>query len=106
MADKKGEIPLGMADKWERMTKLSGQRLLEKRRRIMEAVGTRPYLGMPVSEAELLARYSQIRRDPRAMATVLQENAKFQPDGTVLVPKALIAAMTKMEAKVRQEGVE
>ena len=99
-------IPEGLADKWERMTKVASERLAEKRKRIMAAVGARPYRGLPVSEAELLSRYSQVRHDPQALVEILQENAKFKPDGRVLVPKALVEAMTSMERKIRKEGVD
>ena len=97
-------IPDGFADKWERMTSVSSQRLFDKRKNIMAAVGTRPYKGLPVSEAELLSRYTQVRRDPKALMEILQENATFKSDGRVLVKKALVEAMVKMEAKVRTEG--
>ncbi len=97
-------IPEGLADKWERMTSVSSQRLFDKRKRIMTAVGARPYKGLPVSEAELLSRYSQVRRDPKALMEILQENATFKPDGRVLVKRALVEAMVKMEGKVRTEG--
>ncbi|KKL16872.1 hypothetical protein LCGC14_2491220 [marine sediment metagenome] len=95
-------IPQDTADKWERMTQIASERLFEKRKRIMAAVGTRPYQGLPVSEAELLSRYSQVRKDPQALLQILQENAKFKPDGRVLVPKALIESMKKMEKQIRE----
>lgn len=97
-------IPQDTADKWEQMTKISSERLFSKRKRIMTAVGTRPYQGLPVSETKLLSRYSQVRHDPQALLQILQENAKFKPDGRVLVPKALIESMKKMEKKIR-EGI-
>ena len=97
-------IPEGLAGKWEKMTQVAGERLMDKRKRIMTAVGTRPYRGLPVSEAELLSRYSQVRHDPQALLEVLQENVKIKPNGTVLVPKALIEAMSTMEKKIREEG--
>ena len=95
-------IPKNTADKWERLTKLASERLFGKRKQIMVAVGSRPYQGLPVSEAERLSRYSQIRKDPQALLQILQENAKFKPDGRVLVPKALIESMVKMEKKIRE----
>ena len=97
-------IPKDTADKWERLTKLASERLFGKRKKIMAAVGNRPYRGLPVSEAELLSRYSQIRNDPEALLEILKENAKFKPDGRVMVPKALIESMKNMEKKIR-EGV-
>ena len=95
-------IPKDTADKWERLTKLASERLFGKRKKIMAAVGNRPYQGLPVSEAELLSRYSQVRHDPAALFEILQENAKFKPDGRVLVPKALIESMKNMEKKIRE----
>jgi len=95
-------IPKDTADKWERLTKLASERLFGKRKKIMAAVGSRPYQGLPVSEAELLSRYSQVRHDPAALLEILQENAKFKPDGRVLVPKALIQSMKNMEKKIRE----
>ena len=97
-------IPKDTADKWERMTKIASERLFGKRKKIMAAVGNRPYRGLPVSEAELLSRYSQVRHDPEALLEILKENAKFKPDGRVMVPKALIESMKNMEKKIR-EGV-
>jgi len=95
-------IPKNTADKWERLTKLASERLFGKRKKIMAAVGNRPYQGLPVSQAELLSRYSQVRKDSQALLQILQENAKFKPDGRVLVPKALIQTMTEMEKKIRE----
>ena len=43
-------IPRDTADRWERLTKLASERLFGKRKKIMAAVGNRPYQGMPVSE--------------------------------------------------------
>ncbi len=95
-------IPKDTADKWERLTKLASERLFGKRKRIMAAVGSRPYQGLPVSEAELLSRYSQVRHDPAALLEILTENVKFKPDGRTLVPKALMETMRKMEKKIRE----
>ena len=95
-------IPKDTADKWERMTQIASERLFGKRKRIMAAVGNRPYKGLPVSEAELLSRYSQVRNDPEALLEILKENAKFKPDGRVMVPKALIESMKNMEKKIRE----
>ncbi len=95
-------IPKDTADKWERLTKFASERLFGKRKKVMAAVGNRPYQGLPVSQAELLSRYSQVRKDPQALLQILQENAKFKPDGRVLVPKALIQTMTEMEKKIRE----
>ncbi len=95
-------IPKDTADKWERMTSIASHRLRDKRKDIMVTVGARPYKGLPVSEAELLSRYSQVRHDPAALLEILQENAKFKPDGRVLVPKALIQSMKNMEKKIRE----
>lgn len=95
-------IPQDTADRWDNLRNIASERMFWKRKRILAAVGERPYRGLPVGEAELLTRYSQVRNDPAAMAQILQENAKFKPDGRVLVPKALIESMKNMETRLRE----
>lgn len=97
--------PKDIADRWEYTVSTLAKQLQAKRKQIRSTIGARPYRGVPVNEAELLRRYSQIRHDPVALTAVLKENAKFTADGRALVPKALIERMTQMEEKFRREGL-
>ena len=60
--------------------------------------------GLPVREEELTARWAQIRHEQDSLVEVFQSNAKFKPDGRVLVPKALIDGMIKQEKKFKDGG--
>ena len=104
MASQLREIPTGVAARWELIVKLASERLHRKRKQIAEVIGERPYRGLPVREEELDARWAQIRQDTDSLVEVFQSNAKFKPDGRVLVPKALIEGMIKGEKKRRDGG--
>jgi len=86
--------------------KLASERLHRKRKQISEAIGERPYKGLPVREEELTARWAQIRHEGDSLVEVFQSNAKFKPDGRVLVPKALIDGMINQEKKIRESGID
>ena len=100
------DIPAGLADKWEKMRDLAAGKMFDKRAKMKEAIGARPYRGLPVKEEDLLSRFSQIWHDQQALSQVLQENATFKPDGRVLLPKALLDAMRIMTKKLRESGVQ
>ena len=97
--------PKDIADRWEYTVSTLAKQLQAKRKQIRTTIGARPYRGVPVDDAELLRRYSQIRHDPVALTAVLKENVKFTADGTALVNKALIKKMAEMEKKLRGEGL-
>ena len=98
------DLPKGVAARWELIVKVAGERLHVKRKQISEAIGERPYKGLPVREEELDSRWAQIRQDTDSLVEVFQSNAKFKPDGRVLVPKALIEGMIKGEKKRKDGG--
>lgn len=98
------DIPKDLAGRWELIRDFATDRIFAKRKQIKEAIGDRPYRGLPVDETELQARWAQIRNDTEALSEVFQSNAKFRPDGRVLVPKALIEGMVKQEKKRRDGG--
>ena len=102
----KDDIPAGLADKWEKMRDLAAGRLFDKRARMKEVIGARPYRGLPVKDEDQLSRFSQIWHDQQALSQVLQENATFKPDGRVLLPRALLDAMRIMTKKLRESGVQ
>ncbi|KKL92068.1 hypothetical protein LCGC14_1888400 [marine sediment metagenome] len=104
MASQLREIPTGIAARWELIVKLASERLHRKRKQISEVIGERPYKGLPVREEELDARWAQIRHEGDSLVEVFQSNAKFKPDGRVLVPKALIDGMIKQEKKKKDGG--
>ena len=101
----KDDIPIGLASKWEKMVDLSAGRLFDKRAKMKEVIGARPYKGLPVKDEDQLSRFSQIWHDQQALTQVLQENATFKPGGRVLLPKALLDAMRIMTKKLRESGV-
>ncbi len=104
MSSQLRDLPKGVAARWELIVKIASQRLHAKRKQIAEAIGERPYKGLPVREEELTSRWATIRHEQDSLAEVFQSNAKFKPDGRVLVPKALIEGMIKQEKKIKDGG--
>lgn len=102
----KDEIPEGLADKWDVLVKRSAERLKMRRKDIKKAIGSRPFKGLPVSDAELQARWGQIKNNPQALAELFQENARFKKDGTVLVPKELMNTLREQHKKRREGGYD
>lgn len=100
------EIPKELADRWDLLVSTTADNLLARRNKLKEAIGARPYKGLPVTEEELGARWSQIRQDVPALVEVLKSNAKYTIDGQVLVPKALVKSMIEQETKRRKGGVD
>jgi len=98
------KIPIDLADRWELIVREAAKRLFEKRKKIKQAIGPRPYRGLPVSETELLGRYRQIRNDPAAFTNVLAENIKIAKDGRTLLPKDLVSKLVNLETKIREGG--
>ena len=103
-AGKGPHVPTEFADRWELIVSEAGKRLFERRNRIKQAVGARPFKGLPVSEDELLGRYGQIRRDPEEMLKLLLENVKVAKDGRVLLPKEFVNKLVEMEGKIKDGG--
>ena len=94
----KSVVPTELSDRWELIVRELGERLYDKRVRVLEAVGARPYKGLPVSDDEVRERYALIRRDQTAWEQLLKENTKTTKDGKTLLPKSLIEKLTKLEA--------
>ncbi len=97
---------MGLSDRWELLVDLAAKRLFDRRKKIKEVIGARPYRGLPVSEDEVIGRYNVIRHDPEAMTNLLMENAKVKPDGRVLLPTELVSKMIKAEQKLRLGGYD
>lgn len=100
------EVPKDLADKWDLLVDTAAKNLFITRKKLKEAIGSRPYRGLPVTEEELGARWSQIRQDVPALVEVLKSNAKYTVNGQVLVPKALIESIQEQELKRRKGGVD
>ena len=98
------KVPIDLADRWELIVSEAAKRLFEKRKKIKQAIGPRPYKGLPVSETELLGRYRQIRNDPGALTNVLAENVKIARDGRTLLPKDLVSKLIDLETKIQEGG--
>ncbi len=97
-------IPPDLASRWETIVEQSADRIFNKREAIKKRIGTRPYKGLPVDNAELLGRWLEIRDDPEALTQLLKENSKFKSDGTVRVSKELIQQITQLEKKIKEGG--
>ena len=88
------------------LTRIASERLFEGRAKIKEAIGQRPYKGLPVEENELSERWAQIANDQQALVELFQENATFKDDGTILVPKELLKIMHEQNKKRVEGGFE
>lgn len=104
-SEKGGIIPANLADRWELLVDEAAKRLNNKRKQIKEAIGSRPYKGMPVDENELRRRWMEIRRDPNAIFEVFAENVRFTKDGRALLPNELVNAIYKGEGKIVESGI-
>ena len=102
MATKKPDIPTGLADTWENLTKETGKLLFERRKKLLKAVGDRPMHGLPVSHQERLSQYNQIRHDPQELANLLAPNVRVKEDGRVLISKGLIKTLASLESELRE----
>jgi hypothetical protein len=98
----KQDIPAGLADTWETLTKEAGKLLYDQRKKLLSAVGERPYQGLPVSHAERLGHYNQIRHDPQELMNLLAPNVRVKEDGRVLIAKGLIKTLTALESELRE----
>lgn len=104
--EKNVDVVGGLSERWEKMVNLAAGRLHDKRKRILTAIGSRPYKGLPVKEDEILSRFAQIQHDPQALGEILKQNAVFKASGKVLLPKALLSKMKEMTAKLRKGNID
>lgn len=95
-------VPAQLADKFDKIRKEAVVGLLERRMRLKDGVGERPYKGEPVPETEALVKFGQIRNDPVEWNLIIQKVGKRQEDGTVLMPKKMMTKVRAMEAQLRQ----
>lgn len=98
----KPQIPTELSGRWEVLVKLAGERLYNKRKKMLEAIGERPYNALPLSDAEVKDRWGQIRRDENALATVLAENVKVTEDGRLLIKNEFLKKAIETEAHFRK----
>lgn len=90
-------IPSALSERWEMLVKEAGKRIFDRRKKLITAVGDRPYRGVPTNEAEARQTWAQMRRDPEAIMEMLAENVRMKPAGGILFPKALIERLYDME---------
>jgi hypothetical protein len=95
-------IPAGLADRWETIVSEASKHAYESRQQMKEAVGFRPYRGMPVDPAELEAQFMQVRSDPQALAELIRQNTTVKPDGNILIRKGFLEGMRSQEQKIRK----
>ena len=97
----KSSIPALPADRLQLKSKLLAERLYEKRKVKIEAVGGKPYLGEQLTKDQRLAQYGQMRRDPDAWAQIIAQVGRPKEDGRLLIPKKLLEEVTKFEGELR-----
>ena len=95
-------IPKDLASRWETIVETSATGMLDRRTKMLEAVGERPYKGLPVEENERLARYREIREDPLSLVEILKANTRIKEDGRILVKRKLISSMIEMEQQLKE----
>jgi hypothetical protein len=98
----KPTIPTELAGRWEVLVKLAGERLYNKRKKMLEAIGERPYNALPLTDTEVKDRWGKIRRDENALATVLAENVKVTEDGRLLIKNEFLKKAYETEAHFRK----
>ena len=94
-------LPAGLADRWETTVSEAAKHAYEARKRILEAIGERPYKGVPVDPNERLAQHMQLRQDSVALTELLRQNTITKPDGSIRVRKSFVGAMRAMEQQLR-----
>lgn len=92
------------ADEIEYIKNTAAEEMFDKLKKMREALGKRPYEGLPVDEEERMTRYLQIRKDPGALANLIRANSKIKEDGRVLVKKELVKQLQTLEDKARKVG--
>jgi hypothetical protein len=98
------EIPTDLASRWELIVRETGKRLFTTRNKIREAIGKRPYKGLPVSDEELYNRWLGVRVDKTLCKSVVKDNIKETPDGRKLVPNAFVEQILKAEKRAKEGG--
>lgn len=94
--------PASPAERLENKAKLLADRMYERRKELVGAVGDRPYKGQPVSDDAKKARLGMIREDKDAWAQILMTVGRPKPDGRFLLPKKLVEEITKFEGERKQ----
>ncbi len=95
-------IPTEMAPRWELIVQEATQRIKNKRAMIIEAIGDKPYQGLPLEEDEATRRYLQMRNDPELQAQALEENIQKAKDGRILINTAYLDRIIEFETKIRK----
>ena len=99
-------VPQELSDRWELIVQEVGKNLYDTRTKTRQAVGTRPYKGLPTDEEELHNRWVSVRHDGEELLTVIRDNMKTSNDGKLLLPNALVAQILKSERRVRSGGYD
>src|SRR5438093_1188908 len=94
-------IPKDLASRWELLVNTSATGMFNRREKMLQAVGERPYKGLPVDASERLARYREIRQDTPALVEILKANTLVKDDGNILVKRNLIDSMVEMEQQLK-----
>jgi hypothetical protein len=100
----KAVVPAELADVFDRTRKEAVAIMLERRAKIKDGIGERPYKGEPVNDNEALVKFGDIANDPVEWALIIEKVGKRSDDGTVRMPKKLMAQVRKYNALLN-EGV-
>ena len=101
-----GGIPSQLAARWELLVDEAAKRIKSKRDTIKIAIGEKPYRGIPVTEEDAEVRYMQMRDNAKMQTEALQENVTMSKAGRLLVNKEYLAAIMKIEKKIRKGELE
>jgi hypothetical protein len=95
-------IPTEMAPRWELIVDEATQRIKNKRDLIIQAIGDKPYQGIPIDEDEAQIRYTQMRNDVELQSQALEPNVIKAKDGRLLINKKYIDKLIELETKIRK----
>lgn len=99
--DKVEQAKNTITERWEQKVDLVAKGLMSERKRLLKAVGQRPYRGEKATPDEQRADYEAARRDPEAWQNLLKNAVRFKPDGRVLVRRDFMEAVRQQENSLR-----
>ena len=87
---------------YEEAVKLAAERIYKQQQEAKKIIGSRPFGGGDMTDDEAFTEYLAVRINPQAYQQMIQENSKQGRDGRMLVRKELVAAIVKMEKKIKE----
>lgn len=91
-----------LSEELELVAKEAARAMYENRKKVLNAVGERPFGGENISQADRLARFGGMRNDAVAWAQILPKIARVKEDGRVLINKKALAEIQGLEGELRK----